>query len=151
MNEIDMFWNTFLDNTGRDRDTKYLEVFHFHFTEYWANELLRLVLEGTKRATSSSYKSFKIKGLKMPETGDLSIVTDWKGTPRCIIETSTVTILPFKDMTYDICKREGEDECLDTWQKGHISFFEGEGKELGYEFDEEMLIVFEDFEVVYRE
>lgn len=151
MNEIDMFWDRFLVNTGRDRNTKYCEVFHFDLTEYWANELLKLVLEGTKRATASSLKYFTIKGLKLPEAGDFSIVTDWNGTPRCIIETSIVTILPFKDMTYDICKREGEDECLETWQKGHISFFEGEGKEIGYEFDEEMLIVFEDFEVIYQE
>ncbi len=146
-----MFWDRFLMNTGRGRNTKYLEVFHFDLTEYWANELLKLVLEGTKRATSSSLKYFQIKGLKLPETGDLSIVTDWQGTPRCVIETAAVTILPFKDMTYDICKREGEDECLETWQKGHISFFKGEGKELGYKFDEEMLIVFEDFGVVYYE
>lgn len=146
-----MFWDRFLKKTGRDKNTKYLEVFHFHLSEYWANELLKLVLDGTKRATSSSLKSFKINGLKMPETGDLSIVTDWNGIPRCVIETLTVAILPFKDMTYDICKREGEDECLDTWRLGHISFFKSEGKELGYEFDEEMLIVFEDFEVVYRE
>ncbi len=151
MNEIDMFWDRFLEKTGRDRNTKYLEVFHFELTEYWANELLKLVLEGTKRATSSSLKYFKIKGLNLPKAGDLNIVTDWNGVPRCIIETSTVTIIPFKDMTYDICKREGEDECLETWQKGHISFFEREGKELGYEFDKEMLVVFEDFEVIYRE
>lgn len=151
MSEIDMFWDRFLEKTGRDRNTKYLDVFHFELTEYWANELLKLVLDGTKRATSSSLESFRINGLKTPEAGDLNIVTDWNGVPKCVIETSAVTILPFKDMTYDICKREGEDECLDTWRAGHISFFTGEGKEIGYEFDEEMLIVFEDFEVVYRE
>ena len=151
MNEIETFWDRFLENTGRDKNTKYLEVFHFEVTEYWANELLKLVLEGTKRATSSSLEAYKIEVSKTPEVGDLSIVTDWGGTPRCVIETSAVTILPFKDMTYDICKREGEDDCLETWQKGHITFFENNGKELGYEFNDEMLIVFEDFEVIYQE
>ena len=68
-----------------------------------------------------------------------------------MIETTEITILPFKEVTYDICKREGEDECLETWQRGHIAFFEAEGKELGYEFSEDLLVVFEDFKVIYRE
>ena len=151
MNKIDMFWQRFLDNTGKDKNTKYLEAFHFELTEYWANELLKLVLEGTKRATCSSLKSWEIEGVKIPEFGDLSIVTDWEGTPRCVIETTNTMILPFKDITYDICKREGEDECLETWQRGHIDFFKAEGKELGYEFTDELLVVFEDFNVIYHE
>lgn len=44
----------------------------------------------------------------------------------------------FKEITYDICKR------------GHIRFFEAEGKELGYTFTEDMPVIFEDFEVIYR-
>ena len=54
-------------------------------------------------------------------------------------------------VTYDICKREGEDECIETWRDGHRRFFEKESKELGYEFSEDLLVIFEDFEVVYRE
>jgi len=53
-------------------------------------------------------------------------------------------------MTFEICKREGEDECLETWLRGHVRFFTEEGKAMGYEFNEDMLIVFEDFEVVYQ-
>lgn len=151
MHETEMFWSRFLEKTGRSKDTKYLEVFHFELTEYLANELLSMVLKGKKRATSSSVKSWEIEGSKIPAVGDLSIVTDWKGTPRCVIETTKITILPFKDMTYDICKREGEDDCLESWRKGHIAFFKGEGKELGYEFNEDLLVVFEDFEVIYQE
>lgn len=151
MNKIDSFWHRFLKNTKRSEDIIYLDAFHFDLSEYWANRLLDLVLEGKKRATSSSLAYFKIKGLKIPMVGDFNIVTDWKGIPRCVIETSAVTIIPFKDMTYEICKREGEDECLETWKKGHISFFENDGKEVGYEFNDKMLLVFEDFEVIYKE
>lgn len=59
--------------------------------------------------------------------------------------------LPFKDMTFDMCKREGEDECLETWVDGHTKFFTNEGKELGYEFIPDMPIIFEDFKVIYSE
>jgi uncharacterized protein YhfF len=52
-------------------------------------------------------------------------------------------------MTYDICKREGEDDTLESWQKGHRHFFTEEGKELGYVFSESMPVIFEDFKVVY--
>ena len=86
----------------------------------------------------------------MPEKGSYSIVTDWEGVPKCVIETTNVRILPFKDVTYDICKLEGEDDSLESWRKGHISFFKEEGKKSGYEFSEEMPVVFEEFEVVYQ-
>ncbi|MGN0168201.1 MAG: ASCH domain-containing protein [Acetatifactor sp.] len=148
---IETFWKRFLKETGRNEDTKYVECFHFELTEYWANELLRLVLIGQKKATSSSLLGYEIEGERIPEKGELSIITDWDGTPRCVIETTAVTILPFRDITYDICKREGEDENLKTWQDGHRAFFTKEGRELGYEFTEDMPVVFEDFEVVYQE
>jgi uncharacterized protein YhfF len=54
-------------------------------------------------------------------------------------------------MTYDICKREGEDDTLESWQKNHKKFFTEEGKAIGYKFTENMLVVFEDFELLYQE
>jgi uncharacterized protein YhfF len=53
-------------------------------------------------------------------------------------------------MTYEICKREGEDDNLESWQKNHFKYFTDEGSELGYEFTQESLVVFEDFHVVYK-
>lgn len=82
--------------------------------------------------------------------GDYSIITDWDGIPRCVIETTAVTILPYKDITFDICKREGEDDSLESWQRGHERFFIEDGKELGYEFSQDMPVVFEDFKVVFK-
>ncbi|WP_253198423.1 ASCH domain-containing protein [Clostridium gasigenes] len=148
--KIDMFWETFLRETKRNETTKCLEVFHFELTEKWANELLRLVLIGQKRATASSLLNYEIEGESIPKVGDLSIVTDWEGVPRCVIETTEITIIPFSDITYDICKREGEDDTLESWVEGHVNFFKEEGKQLGYEFSEDMPVVFEDFEVVYQ-
>lgn len=142
-------WADFLRDTGRAPDTKYIECFHFEMSEYWANELLRLVLDGVKKATSSSLWGYEIEGDPIPQKGELSIVTDWDGNPKCVIETTDVTILPFKDITYDICKRKGEDDSLESWRKGHIDFFKEE-KEPGYEFSENMPMIFEDFKVVYR-
>ncbi|WP_234117588.1 ASCH domain-containing protein [Clostridium hydrogenum] len=148
--KIDMFWKAFLKKTNRDETTKYLEAFHFELTEKLANELLHLVLDGQKKATASSLCMYEIENESIPEVGDLSIVTDWEGVPRCIIETTNITIIPFSDITYDICKREGEDDTLESWIQGHTNFFREEGKQLGYEFSDDMPVVFEDFEVVYQ-
>ena len=151
MNKIELFWNRLLVGNGYDKSKEYLEVFHFELTEVLANKLLNLVLEGMKKATSSSFKAYEKEGSNLPKIGDLSIVTDWDGNPRCVIETKNITIIPFKDITYDICRREGEDDSLESWREGHIRFFCNEAKEIGYEFNEDMLVVFEDFDVVYRE
>lgn len=146
---VEAFWQEFLERSGRDSSTTYFDCFHFELTEKLANQLLDLVLSGQKQATASSLRAFEVQGSRIPQVGDLNIVTDWAGTPRCVIETTAVTIIPFKDMTYEICKREGEDDSLESWRQGHIRFYMGEGKELGYEFSEEMPVVFEDFKVVF--
>lgn len=146
---IEEFWRAFLSATGRAADTRYLDCFCFDLSERVANELLALVLCGKKRATASSLYAFAAEGSRVPQPGDLSIVTDWAGNPRCVIETTAVTVLPFCDVTFDLCKREGEDECLETWQAGHRRFFTEDGAALGYSFSETMPVVFEDFALVY--
>lgn len=112
--EIDQFWSDFLRQSGRSLDTQYLDVFHFELTERWANELLSLVLIGQKKATASSLLAYEVTGEKAPNVGDLSIVTDWNGTPKCVIETIEVVIMPFEDITFELCRREGEDDSLES-------------------------------------
>lgn len=148
---IEDFWHRFLVEKRLPPDSTYFDCFHFELTEKWAEELLRLVLLGQKKATASSLYAFEKENLRLPEVGDFSIVTNWAGEPKCVIQTSKVRILPFREMTYDICKLEGEDDTLASWQRGHQRFFTEEGKELGYEFTEDMPVVFEEFEVVYQE
>ena len=148
---INTFWENFLLKTNRDKDIKYIDSFHFELTERWANELLRLVLIGQKQATSSSLLTYQIGGDRIPQVGDLSIVTDWEVIPKCVIETTNVMIIPFKEITFDICKFEGEDDNLESWREGHINFFSREGKELGYTFTEDMPVIFENFKMVFSE
>lgn len=148
INNIDEFWLRFLKSSGRVRSTKYFEAFHFTDNEKVANELLALVLEGKKTATTSAFPAYNDN---MPSVGTLSIVTDYAGKPYAVIETTSVLVFPFDEMTYEICKREGEDDNLESWRKSHKKVFTAEAEELGYEFSEKMPIVFEDFKVIYRE
>ena len=125
-----------------------LERWHFELTEKACNELLDLVLQGKKRATSSSLASFRAEGTAVPKEGELSVITDWDGHPCCVIRTTKVRVIPYKDIPFGLARLEGEDDTLASWRKNHEAFFREEGKSLGYSFSENMEVVFEEFEVV---
>lgn len=128
-------------------DISNLYKWHFEITEKASNYLLGLVLEGKKRATASSLWAYELDD-PITHMGEQSVITYWDGTPACVVRTTNVRILPFCDITFDIAKLEGEDENLESWRRKHKRFFEEEGKQVGYEFTEDMLVVFEEFEVV---
>ena len=125
-----------------------LEHWHFELTESACNHLLDLVLAGRKRATSSSLLSYRMEGEEIPKAGDLSVITDWDGVPRCVVMTTAVRVMRYGDITFDIAKLEGEDDSLESWRRNHERFFREEGKELGYTFSEDLKVVFEEFEVI---
>ena len=127
-----------------------LEKWHFELTEGACNYLLDLVLKGQKKATASSVLGYQIEGEEIPKEGNLSVITDWDGNPRCVIKTTRVRIIPYKDITLDTAKLEGEDDSLKNKKKNHEKFFTEEGKDLGYKFSEEMEVIFEEFEVIER-
>ena len=125
-----------------------LEHWHFELTESACNHLLDLVLAGKKRATSSSLLSYRMEGEEIPKAGDLSVITDWDGIPRCVVMTTAVRVMRYGDITFDIAKLEGEDDSLESWRRNHERFFREEGVELGYSFSDDLDVVFEEFEVV---
>lgn len=143
------FWKRFLRETGRGEDASCYEVFAFAEGET-ADELAELTLAGRKRATTSCYEAYRAEGEALPERGELSVVTDGKGMPKCVIETTEVTVLPFGEVTWALCSREGEDECIETWRETHRRIFTEEGRRLGYDFTDETRVVFEDFRVIWR-
>ena len=106
------------------------------------------MLEGKKRATSSSLAAYRSEGEPVPKPGDWNVLTDWEGRPGCLLVTTQVELLPFREIGFELAKWEGEDDGLDSWRKNHIAFFTEEGRQLGYSFTEEMPVVFERFEVL---
>ena len=148
MNEasINKFWQEFLSHEGLPANTTYFEAGYFGDSENMATELLELVLSGKKTATCSSLHTF---GDYIPKVGDYAIATDWAGNPHAVTQVTAITQMRFNEMTYDICKREGEDDNLESWQNGHRQYYINEGKRMGYTFTEDMPVVFEDFKVVY--
>lgn len=146
-------WSNYLRAIGEDGVSTDKEYTSWYFcdNEKSANELAQLVVDGTKRATAGLHYSYQIEDEKLPEEGDLSIITDWNGVARCIIRTTQVSIVPFKEVTEEFARIEGEgDKSLEYWRNAHIHFFTRELKEVGKKFSEDMLVVCEEFEIVYK-
>lgn len=149
--ELRAFWDEFIEATGVADEARFYEAFAFGDSEALADELAALVLAGVKRATAGSVWSYAEEGRRLPEPGDLSIVTDWAGRPLCVIETRSVEVLPFDQVGEVFAATEGEgDASLDYWRAAHRAYFTRECERAGRSFDESMLVACECFEVVYQ-
>jgi len=145
------FWRAFIEPTGGADEERFYEAFFFGDSEELANELAALVLRGTKRATAGAAWFYEAEGQRPPQRGDLSIVTNWAGNPLCVIQTQSVEVVPFREVTAEFAATEGEgDGSLSYWQEAHRAFFTRECARGGREFSEAMLVVCERFAVVYR-
>jgi uncharacterized protein YhfF len=123
----------------------------FGATPDQADELLALVLAGTKTATASALWDYEVDGESLPETGSLSIILDGRGHPRALIETTELQIVPFEEVGSEHAFLEGEgDRSLEHWREVHERFFtEHASHDRGFAHD--MPVVLERFQVVYQE
>ncbi len=113
-----------------------------------ADELLGLVLDGTKTATASSLWDTEADGDPVPRVGDLSIVLDGAGRPGALIRTTQVRVVPFIDVDAEHARLEGEgDRSLSHWREAHEAFFRRTATD-DRGFDETMPVVCERFEVL---
>jgi uncharacterized protein YhfF len=145
------FWRSFCTVAGSDKTPRFYEAFHFDDNEPSANDLAELVLSGTKRATAGLLWAFEHTDKKPPAAGALSIVTYWNGTPVCIIETQSVEVVPFEEVTAEFASTEGEgDGSLEYWRRVHWASFSRECSRLGRQPSLAMPVICERFQVVYR-
>ena len=116
-------------------------TFQFGDSPELADELLALVLAGTKTATCGALRDFNAQE-PVPEAGRRDVVLDGRGRPACVIETLSVLIQRFDQVDEAFAVAEGEGP-YETWRDGHIAYFERNG---GYAPD--MMLVCERFRVV---
>jgi uncharacterized protein YhfF len=117
-----------------------------------ADELLDLVLHGSKRATAGSLAALEQAGEALPVVGDLWIAADASGRPRAVLCTTELRTGPLSSVDDAFAWDEGEgDRSRSMWLRDHEAFFRRQLPTLGIEFDPDMQTVFERFEVVYAE
>lgn len=142
-------WNEF---TARHPVDAGYTAWHFHDNQADADELARLVLEGKKRGTASCSYSYVKEDAPFPKADEYSVITDWAGEARCIIQTLRVEICPWRDVSAAYAALEGEgDGSLDYWRGEHKPFFVTECAKCGQSFTTEMPVVCEEFKVVWPE
>lgn len=150
---IQEMWANYINSIGDDiigTDKKYTS-WHFCDNEESANDLAELVKKGIKRATTGLYYFYEIEGETLAKAGDLSIITDWQGIAQCVIETQKVNLMPFNEVTEEFAKIEGEgDKSLKFWREVHINAFNRQLEEIKKKFSDDMLVVCEEFEMVYK-
>jgi uncharacterized protein YhfF len=113
-----------------------------------ADELLQLVLNGTKTATAGALWDYEAEGEALPEVGSLSILLDGRGHPRALINTTHVAVVPFDEVDEEHARLEGEgDRSLAHWRGAHERFF---GRTCSRGFEQDMPVVLERFAVVYQ-
>lgn len=113
-----------------------------------ADQLLQLVLAGTKTATSTALRDFESAAESVPSAGDLSIITDGSGHPRALIQTTSVRTVPFGEVDAAHAAAEGEgDLSLEHWRDVHRRFFEMSAD--GAPVTEDLPVVLENFTLVY--
>lgn len=116
-------------------------TFQFGDSPELADELLALVLAGTKTATCGALHHFDDEE-PVPQAGRRDVVLDGQGRPACVIETTGVLIQRFDQVDEAFALAEGEGP-YPVWREAHIAYFERNG---GYAPD--MMLVCERFRVV---
>lgn len=150
---VKQMWKKYLSKTGENINNtdKFYESWYFCNNEKDANELAKLVKKGIKKATASLHCLYEIENEQVPEAGDYAVITNWNGIAQCIIQIKNINIIAFKNVTKEFAAKEGEgDKSLRFWRKVHRKSFTLELKERNKKFYEDMLVVCEEFEVVYQ-
>ena len=139
-------WNKFKELNNIDHDSY----------DAWAfgsvpDKLANLVLQGLKTATASCYPLYEVENEAIPPVGGYNVILDSHDNAVCVIKTTKVTIVPFNQVSEDHAYKEGEgDRSLAYWREVHQEVFTNELKEINQEFTDDVKVVLEEFEVVYK-
>lgn len=123
----------------------------FGGTPRLADRLLKLIRGGKKTATSSLMWSYRAEDSTPPVPGDITVILTGDGMPGAVIRTTAVTELPYREVSPEMARLEGEDDLsLEAWRRGHWKWFSRECREIGKEPVESMPVIFEKFELLEK-
>ena len=143
------FWGRFQAETGETAAPRGVDA--FGDSEAMMDELLALVLAGTKRATATLARWFEDDPAGLPRPGDLWVITDGRGAPACVIRTTQVDVMPVHAVDADFAAAEGEgDGSHADWITEHRKFWRREAEREGFVYSDELDVVCERFELAWR-
>ena len=149
-NQVEEFWRVFCENNPQINPDSPYQVWYFGLAREDAEELSNLVLQEKKTATASLPWEYENKPVDAPILGGYSVVTDFDGNPKCILRTTELRVLPFKEVDAEFAFDEGEgDQSLDYWREVHWDYFSKRCARIGKEPNLEMPVNCERFELLY--
>lgn len=122
----------------------------FEARGFAGTEKIAALLAGKKRAAFSTYAVYAIDNEILPVSGEYYIVKNAEDEAVCAIQIQRVEILPFNEVPWSLAALEGEDENLQEWRGRTCEALEEEAEIIGYEFREDIKLVFMEFEIVMR-
>jgi uncharacterized protein YhfF len=106
------------------RDLRDLPLAEFAFPGPLRDELVTLVLAGTKIATAGLLAEFIIDGDELPRPGDHAVVIDSGQRPVAIIETTRCELSTISRVTDEFARDEGEGFAdAAEWRLAHERFW----------------------------
>jgi uncharacterized protein YhfF len=150
--QVEAFWQTYLHSVSeqeRARANAY-DIWYFGDTEEVAEHCAELVCAGIKTATSGLVWEMEADGEKLPEPGDLVVVTGLRGEPRCVVEVTECVVKPFDEIDAQFAIDYGEgDRTLEGWRRDSWQYFAPICDELGREPSETMPLACQRFRLLY--
>jgi uncharacterized protein YhfF len=147
--DVEAFWLAFCAATRTSPDARF-DAWRFGDSDALADELLDLVLAGSKRATAELVSTFEADGEPLPEVGAYSVVCDGRNLPACVLRTTEVVVKPLCDVDDAFARDEGEgDRTRAGWLEAHTRYFTRTLAARGEELRPDAPTVFERFELLW--
>nr|WP_301108061.1 ASCH domain-containing protein [Sporosarcina sp.] len=146
---IAQMWEEF--KIGAPNAPESYEAWAFGDSKEMADELAGLVLSGKKTGTSSNYLLYELESETLPHVGLHNIILDGEGQAVAVVETTSVEVVRFDEVTEEHAHSEGEGDCsLRYWREVHQDFFERELESVKQHFHDKIPVVCERFKVVFK-
>ena len=146
--EVLDFWEKVKLETGITGD--FADAWGFGDNPELMDELLGYVLNGIKRTSTSLHIESELEGWPMEHEGEYNIILDGRNMPAAVIKTMSVRRVKYRDVDADHAYWEGEgDRTLETYFLEHDKYYLRRGEALGFEFNKDMLVDLNRFELVY--
>jgi uncharacterized protein YhfF len=145
-------WHAFLYSIKEDIENTKLtfKIDRFGDNKQIADEAAYLVLAGKKRATSPSLWELELIDEPVPKSGDYAIIINWAGYAQCIIQTTSVDITLYDEISPAFARLEGEgDGSLEYWRSQHWAYYHRVLHGTKYSPSGEMPIICERFNLIY--
>ena len=144
------FWQKTKAALKLQDDESFAGELGFEARGFAGTEKIAALLAEKKRAAFSTYAVYAIDNEILPVSGEFYIVKNAEEEAVCAIQIQRVEILPFNEVPWTLAALEGEDENLQEWRERTREILEEESEIIGYEFREDIKLVFMEFKIVMR-